>query len=345
MSLFNKLKLLLTPPERARDLPRVAYMSPRAAVQAFLNDPIWKTEVLEQRGDCIRFTCDGVAGEWLDDPGGEWLHLRFRDPFTPEQRVSELAMFQGWGTHCAQHTLFRWDIDLERQEYYGDVFILFEPQYGQLECIWAAFNSARLLTRNRNQISLHRSYDVYYRNRPSSSMALALWEWLGGQDSPAGTKLVKSTYREEWYETGSAVCSVVREQWLYYARIAYTNNDFQTVMQGDEEQRLRVYRLHLGLQRRFPHLRNFILETDDPRVNGANETSLAILVSSGTDAAPIFDRMFQEFYEQIIELTEWFHFDFNPSSAPWFDHSVKTPQKGYVRQSAPRGVPDMKEHV
>lgn len=345
MSLLGTLKLLLSRPERARDKPQVVYPSPRAAILAFLNDPQWGTRVNEQGDDRITFEYGGVIGEWLDDPDGDWLHIRFRDPFTAEQRTSELAMYEGWAAHCAQHTLFRWDIDEATQEYYGDAFAFIHGQYNMLECIWGAFNSAKLLREGNNRIAHGRRNDILIENHEEPSVAMALWRWLNSPLAPSNTKQVKHTARESWFETGSAVCSVMQEQWMYYARIAYTNGDFRPYMAADEDRQLQLYRMHLGLQRWFPRLRNFIIRTDNPENTGANETSMAILVSSGTDAAPIFERVFREFYTQVIEITEWFNFDFNPRSAPWFDHSVKKPQKGYVRQSPPRGLPDAKEHV
>ncbi|GHG41839.1 hypothetical protein CBQ26_16500 [Deinococcus indicus] len=345
MSLLSTLKRLLTRPERARDRPRVAYPSPRAAVLAFLHDPQWGARVVEQSEERIVFEYDGVTGEWLDDPTGDWLHLRFRDPFTEAQQSSELAMYEGWAAHCAQHTLFRWDIDEQAQEYYGDAFALFHEQYNQLECIWGAFNSAKLLREGSNRIAMGRSFDLFFGDRGAgNSVAGSLWRWFDSPAAPKGTRHLKGTYREEWFDTGSAVCSVMQEQWAYYARIAYTNGDFQPYMSGGEEQQLRLYRLHLGLQRWFPRLRNFVIQTDNPENSGANETSVAILVSSGTDAGPIFDRVFREFYGQVIEITEWFNFDFNPKTAPWFDHSIKKPQRRDQRQSPVRGIPDAKEN-
>ncbi|MBZ9753038.1 hypothetical protein K7W42_19555 [Deinococcus sp. HMF7604] len=345
MSFLRAVKLLLTRPTRARETPRVAYASPRAAVLAFLNDPQWRAESLAQQDNWIRFRYDGVVGEWLDDPDGDWLQLRFRQPITEAQRASELAKYEGWSVLCAQHTLFRWDIDEAAQDYYGDVSILFHEQYNQIECIRLAFNSAKLFLQESNQIALDRSNDFFVESRREPSVALCLWRWFDSPLAPEGTRVFKSTYSEHWFETGSAVCSVMAEQWLYYGRIAYTSGDYQSYMQASDERRLMLYKMHLGLQRWFPRLRNFVLMTGNPANDGGNETSLSIMVSSGTDAAPIFDRMFREFYEQVTELTEWFNFDFNPQTAPWFDHSVKTPQKGYTRQSAPRGMPELaKEH-
>ena len=102
-------------------------------------------------------------------------------------------------------------------------------------------------------------------------------------------------------------------------------------MQESDERRLMLYKLHLNIQRRYPRIRNFVIMTGKPVNDGAQETSLPIVVSSGSSPAPIFDRCFRDLYNVLIDYTEWFNYDFTPETDPWFDHSVKKPQPGYIR--------------
>lgn len=335
------LKRLLTGEPVAVE-PPMSYDTPWDAVQAFIHDPQWQVEVLEQHEGRYTVRYDGVVGELLDDPQDEWLHMRFRDPFSEQQKQDELAMYVGWTHHCAQHTLFRWDIDLERQEYYGDAFALFEPQHDAIECIRLAFNSAKLLSQERNRIAFGRRYDAFVQNKAWSSVIGSLWAWMESPLALPGTKIEHASYRETSYWMGSTIGSAKAEQWLYYAVLRFGANDFMPYMQRGEAEQLMLYKMHLGIQRWFPRIRNFVIMTpDQPVTNGTQETSMAILASSGTQMEAIFERCVKEAYEALREYTEWFHYDFNEQTAPWFDHTVKTSQAGYTRDFAPRPVPEM----
>lgn len=318
----------------------VIYETPWDAIQGFIHDPRWNVELLEEREGWAKVRFDGITGELFDDPEDQWLHIRFRHPMTEAQRKSELEMYVGWSEHCAQHTLFRWDIDEQAQEYYGDAFALFAGQYDTVECIRSAFNSAKLLTQESNRIALERWYKIYAAGRKQSSVALALWEWFDSPLAPAGTTVDRWSYRETTYWMGSTIGSVKSEQWAYYAVLRFGAGDFMKYMQEGPERQLQLYKMHLQIQRWFPHIRNFVIMTPEQETtNGTQETSMAMLISNGSNADAIFQTCVEEAYEALREYTEWFHFDFNESTAPWFDHSVKKPQKNYVRDFQPRPVP------
>lgn len=70
---------------------------------------------------------------------------------------------------------------------------------------------------------------------------------------------------------------------------------------------------------------------------------MAILVSSGSHVEEIFDRSLKEVYNNLREFTEWLNFDFNEQTAPWFDHSRKHKEPGYVRDFQPRPFPTITE--
>jgi hypothetical protein len=307
------------------------YDTPWDVVEAFVADPQWQVEVLERRDGWLKIRFNNVVGEALDDPDGEWLHLRFRIPFTDEQKQSELACYEWWSNYCARNTQFRWDIDLEAQEYYGDAFALIAGQYDQIECIRAIFNSAVLLNGNANRIALARTYSVKTGKYREPAVVLALWQWFDGLGAPLGTKLQHASYRERSYLMGSAVGSVVQEQWSYYALMRFTASDFMPYIDQSDDRRLKLYKMHLAIQRQFPRIRNFIAATATEKDNGFHETSLAIVISSGTEASAIFERCVKDVYNALLAYTEWFNFDFTPTTAPWFDHSVKKPQDGYER--------------
>lgn len=334
------LKRLLggAPEAQTSDEPAV-YDSPWHAVQGFIRDPQWQVEILEERPDQVKVRFGGIVGELFDDPDDRWLQIRFRDPFTETQRNNELERYVGWSHHCAQHTLFRWDIDEASQEYVADAFALFEFQFDSVECIRAAFNSAELFTRESNKIALSRM-DYFAAKKKAPSVALALWDWMSSPLAPQGTKIDKATFREESYWMGSALGSVKREQWLYYAVLRFGAGDYMAALQEGPDTRLRLYKMHLHIQRWFPHVRNFVLLTPTrPETDGTHEFSISILVASGTNADGLFDVYLKEVYENLREYTEWFHFDFTPETAPWFDHSKKKPQTDYTREFSPRPVP------
>lgn len=334
MSFFKRL-LGIPEPETT---PPETYETPWEAVQAFIHDPEWQVEILEERRDWVKIQFNGVVGELLDDPDDEWLHVRFRHPFTMEEQGSELAMYAGWAESCTRYSLFRWDIDVEAQEHFGYAFALFHYQYNQVECIRAAFNSARLLTVGKNQITVRSPYNIYTNDSKEPTVALALWRWLSSPLAPSGTRYKRGTYREEWYDMGSAIASVMQEDWSYYTRISFTASDFMPYMKRDDETRLMLYKMHLGIQRWYPRIRNFVLMTGQEDYTGIHETSVAILVSSGSNADPIFERIFKEFYGNVMDYTEWFNFDFNEQTDPWFDHTRKKKQKGYKRKFPARGM-------
>ncbi|AZI42869.1 hypothetical protein EHF33_08995 [Deinococcus psychrotolerans] len=315
--------------------PPVVYDSVWEAVRGFVHDPRWEVELLAERDDWFKIKFDKVVGELIRDPEEEWFHVRFRVPFTEEQKNAELALYEWWSNYSARQTVFRWDIDLINQEYTADGFALFADQFDQVECIRALFNSAKLLTEETNQIVVGRHHDYEIngkRNNPS--VALALWEWFEGPLAPVGTKIEHSGYREHSYWMGSAVGAVSQEQWFYYALIRFGAGDYMKYMQQDDERRLMLYKMHLDIQRRYPRIRNFVALTPNPVNNGSQETSLPIVVSSGSSPAPIFERCFKDLYNVLIDYTEWFNYDFTPETAPWFDHSVKKPQSGYIRTPA-----------
>jgi hypothetical protein len=338
------LKKLFTD-RRQPPAERQVYATPWDAIQAFIHDPRWNVTILEEGTGWCRVEYDGIIGELIDDPGGEWLQVRFRDPFTEKQAQNELDMYVGWTHHCAQHTLFRWDIDEARQEYVGDAFALLKDQFNAAECIWAAFNSARLLTHESNQLCLGRSFSSLVQGKKrGGGVIISLWDWLESSLAPPGTTIEHSSYHENSYWMGSTIGSAKTEQWAYYAVLRFSAPDFMPYMQRSEDDQLRLYRMHLGIQRWFPRIRNFIILTPDrPETNGMQETSMAILASSGTNLDQIIDRCVREAYEAVREITEWFHFDFNETSAPWFDHTVKKPQTGYTRDFKPRGMPELPE--
>jgi len=315
--------------------PPVQYATPWEVVEAFVSDPQWKVEVLERTDGWMRLKFNGVIGEAIDDPAGEWLHLRFRVPFNDEQKSSELALYEWWSNYCARNTQFRWDVDLENQEYYGDAFALIEGQYDPVECIRSIFNSALLLTQGSNRIALERRYDIYIKTRRRSSVAIGLWEWFDSPLAPPGTKKESSSWRETSYWMGTALGAVSQEQWSYYALLRFGATDFMTYMHESDDRRLMLYKMHLDIQRQFPRIRNFVSLTSTPSNSGSQETSIAIVVSSGTEASAIFERCVKDVYNDLIAYTEWLNFDFTEQNAPWFDHSVKKSQDDYERMFPP----------
>ncbi|GAA5514350.1 hypothetical protein Dcar01_03105 [Deinococcus carri] len=322
------LKRLWTrePPE-PEEVPEV-YGRPWEVVQAFLHDPKYAVTILEERAGWVKFIYDGLTAEALDDPEDDWLQIRFRLPFTDEQKARTWAAYHGWTDYCARFTQFHYDIDFEEQEYLADGLAYIHGQYNQVECIRLIFNSAKLFYENSNWIALDRKSDVYVGGKRLPSVALALWTWLSGPLAPPGTKLEHGGYKEETYWMGSALCSVMQEQWLYYALLRFGAGDYVKYMQQDEEMQLLLFKLHLDIQRKYPRVRNFVALTQDPKTNGTHEMSMVITLSHGTNAVPIFEYCLKEVYNALIDYTEWFHFDFNPQTAPWFDHSVKKPQPG-----------------
>ncbi len=327
------------PEAQTSDEPAV-YDSPWHTVQTFIHDPRWGVEILEERADWVKVRFGGIVGELFDDPDYRWLQIRFRDPLTEAQQTSELEKYVGWSHHCAQHTLFRWDIDEISQEYTADAFALFEFQFDPVECIRAAFNSAELFTRESNRIALARRYSIYTAGKDRASVATGLWIWLYSPLAPPNTRLHKDAYSEKSYWMGSALGSVKQEQWVYYAVLRFGAGDYMAAMQEGPDAQLRLYKLHLHIQRWFPHIRNFVLLTPTrPETDGTHEFSMPILMSSGTNADGLFDVYLKEVYENLREYTEWFHFDFTPETAPWFDHSKKKPQTDYTREFSPRPLP------
>ncbi|WP_407570828.1 hypothetical protein [Deinococcus altitudinis] len=315
--------------------PPVQHATPWEVVEAFVADPQWKVEVLNGKDGWMRLKFNGVIGEALDDPAGEWLHLRFRVPFTDEQKSSELALYEWWSNYCARNTQFRWDIDLENQEYYGDAFALIEGQYDQVECIRSIFNSALLLTQGSNEISLDRRFIAIIKSQRWASVAIALWYWFSTPLAPLGTTVKHEGFRERTYWMGTALGAVSQEQWAYYALLRFGATDFMTYMHESDERRLMLYKMHLDIQRQFPRIRNFVSLTPTPSNSGSQETSIAIVVSSGTEASAIFERCVKDVYNNLIAYTEWMNFDFTEQNAPWFDHSVKKPQGDYERMFPP----------
>ena len=330
MSWFKRL--FNSGPQEPEVIPE-AYATPWEVIQAFLHDPHYQTSLLEERSAWVRFTYDGLTAEALDDPEKNWLQLRFRLPFTEEQKASKWTAYDGWTRWCARFTAFRYDIDFEAQEYLADGFVYIHGQHNQLECILMLFNSAKLFYEESNQTALARRYDACVSDRKSASVAIALWRWLDSPLAPPGTRMDRVNYREETFWMGDAICSVLQEQWSYYALLRFGAGDYIEYMKQGEEMQIKLFEMHLQIQRKYPRIRNFVILTNDPKTNGSHEMSIVIHISNGTDALPIFRHCLKEVYDALIDYTEWFHFDFNEQTDPWFDHSRKKPQTGYQRLS------------